>query len=150
MEPGAAGGVNTTLAATASWPSRKTVAVIGRCSPTTARVENDPHDTTGATSVMPRRRSARPVIAVTLSRSSPPSTSAPGTVHREEEPPAPADVRRGPRTGGTGRVSCGTAHYCRRGASTPPSHRPRRPARGVDAPRPVGGQPALVLAPGDP
>jgi hypothetical protein len=39
--------VKTTLAATASWPSRKTVAVIGRCSPTTARVENDPQETTG-------------------------------------------------------------------------------------------------------
>ena len=70
------GGVHTTSAATASWPSRKTVAVIGRCSPTTARAENDPQDTTGATSEMPRRRSARPVIAFTLSRSRPTSTSA--------------------------------------------------------------------------
>src|ERR1700712_2333158 len=57
------GGVQTTLAATASWPSRNTVAVIGTCSPTTARAENDPQDTTGAASVMPRRRSGRPVIA---------------------------------------------------------------------------------------
>src|SRR3954464_11440614 len=61
--PVSPGGCHTTLAATASWPSRNTVAVIGRCSPTTARAENDPHDTTGATSVMPRRRSGRPVIA---------------------------------------------------------------------------------------
>src|SRR6185312_8914210 len=60
--PASPGGCHTTLAATASWPSRNTVAVIGRCSPTTARAENDPHDTTGATSEMPRRRSARPVI----------------------------------------------------------------------------------------
>src|SRR3954454_20456829 len=56
------GGVQRTSAATASWPSRKTVAVTGSCSPTTARAENDPQDTTGATSVMPRRSSGRPVI----------------------------------------------------------------------------------------
>src|SRR3954462_5377024 len=56
------GDRQTTLAATASCPSRNTVAVIGRCSPTTARAEKDPHDTTGATSVMPRRRAGRPVI----------------------------------------------------------------------------------------
>src|SRR3954454_3736971 len=60
------GGVHTTLAATASWPSRKTVAVIGRVSPTTARANTDRHDTTEATSVMRRRRSGRPVIAATL------------------------------------------------------------------------------------
>src|SRR5688572_31893908 len=62
--PSSPGGVQTTFAATASWPSRKTVAVIGMCSPTTARAEKPPHDTTGATSEMPRRRSGRPVIAV--------------------------------------------------------------------------------------
>src|SRR3954463_16163203 len=69
-------GCHTTFAATASWPSRKTVAVTGRCSPTTARAEKDPHETTGATSEMPRRRSGRPFIAFTLSRSRPSSTSA--------------------------------------------------------------------------
>src|SRR3954451_1316511 len=61
-EPGSLGGLQTTFAATASCPSRNTVAVIGRCAPTPARAEKDPHDTTGATTVMPRRRSGRPVI----------------------------------------------------------------------------------------
>src|SRR3954465_12741311 len=90
--PVSPGGCHTTLAATASWPSRNTVAVIGRCSPTTARVENDPHDTTGATSEMPRRRAGRPVIAATLSRSPAAHTSTAVALHREREREDPTTI----------------------------------------------------------
>ena len=145
------GGVQTTFAATASWPSRKTVAVIGRCSPTTARAENDPQDTTGATSEMPRRRSARPVIAATLSRSTPHqhlgcrqrTPGAPGWGCRE--PWCRVDLRFVPtpwRSGERWLVSSG--------ASSSSVHRPCGAARTPDAPVPARDEPPVVLAPGDP
>src|SRR4051794_1152782 len=101
-EPGSLGGLQTTFAATASCPSRNTVAVIGRCSPTTARVENDPQDTTGATSEMPRRRSGRPVIAATLSRSPAAHTSAADLLDRPGDPPGSLVVRARGRGAGEG------------------------------------------------
>src|SRR4051812_20607556 len=144
------GGVQTTFAATASCPSRKTVAVMGTCSPTTARAEKDPHDTRGATSVMPRRRSARAVIPATLSRSGPSSTSAaisslgahPVGAAGTDGAPVAVTFPAGSRYRNSSLPSAR--------ASTPTVHRPRGAARAPDASVPAGDQPALVVAPRDP
>ena len=45
----------TSVAATASWPSRHTEAVTGTTSPTTAFDGNRPPETSGVTSSMPSR-----------------------------------------------------------------------------------------------
>ena len=72
-------GLHRTLAATASWPSRYTVAETGMRSPVTARAENSPPATTGATSDSPMR----------------PSTAGP---YRSEPRPRKQGVRRRCRT----------------------------------------------------
>src|SRR3954452_11558455 len=139
------GDRQTTLAATASCPSRNTVAVIGRCSPTTARAENDPQDTTGATSLMPRRRSARPVIAATLE--GPP---CPPPLAGEGAPRSPllARSRRNP-AGGCATETGTPSRIGSPRASSPTVHRPRHPAGPAAAACAAGDEPAVVLAPRD-
>ena len=66
--PPEAGGVATTVAATASWPSRKTVAVTGTVSPTIALAGQRPASTEGRICVM----GIRPIIAVEPTQASQP------------------------------------------------------------------------------
>ncbi len=68
------GSFSTTLAATASCPSRNTVAVTSNVSPVTAFAGRLPCSTTGRTS----RTGIRPIPAVALIRISPPPCSGPG------------------------------------------------------------------------
>ena len=139
--------VQTTFAATASWPSRNTVAVIGRCSPTTARAEKDPQDTTGATSEMPRRRSGRPVIAANAIEV-PPHQHL-GCDHVTPDSPVGGrgtlvtEILLAAAGGGPLRSLVST------GASSSSVHRPRGAARTPDAPVPARDEPPVVLAPGD-
>ena len=120
------------------------MAVIGRCSPTTARAEKDPQDTTGATSEMPRRRSARPVIAPTLSRSRP--TQHLGCDHVTPASPV------GAVTGRVGWLPSGgvpAISLVSTGASSSSIHRPCGASRTPDAPVPARHESPVVLAPGD-
>ena len=122
------GSTRTAVAATASWPSRNTVARMGTASPTTALAGQRPASTTGDTD----RTGIRPITGPTLpryaggrdsrrssSRAACPASETPCSGLQEVDWRGP-----NPHLGGLGLAR----------ESYPPIQRPHRPARGHSSP----------------